>query len=78
MTEPMCCGEPMIHNTYTSEYECSDAYLTLHDAGIDPYLTDAADLASPQRTHYEHWAASRRPDTLAPAPARHPGTGWPA
>jgi hypothetical protein len=69
-SEPICCGDPMIHNSFTGQYECSVAYLVLHDEGIDPYLVDPADLEPAQRAQHAHWMASRRPDGVtAPSPS---------
>lgn len=60
--EPVCCGDPMIHNSFTSQYECSVAYLVLHDEGIDPYGCAVEDLEPEQQAQHMHWMESRRPD----------------
>ena len=65
-TEPMCCGTPMLHNSWTCEYECADAYFRLIDDGVLdtnlPFLTvEVEDLTTYQRERYEHWRAVRIP-----------------
>lgn len=62
MAEPRCCSTPMVHNSFTGQYECADAYFLLHDDGVDPYLVDADDLDAGHRVALEHWKASRIDD----------------
>jgi hypothetical protein len=72
ITEPECCNTPMVHNSYTGEWECADAYLALVDEGV---IGDYGDLRSEAvengcacsncrawRALYVHWQESRRPD----------------
>lgn len=69
--EPECCGVPMVHNSYTEEYECADAYFFLVDEGAlgdpeAPHLSpDQIRWALPteQIDALRHWRQSRRPDT---------------
>lgn len=65
--EPMCCGEPMVHNSWTREYECSDAYFTLVDEGWrEEHNLDrltAEDVGPELADTLAHWRASRIPDT---------------
>lgn len=67
-TEPMCCNTPMVHNSWTEEYECADAYFQLLDDGV---LGDVAQRSNTdamndyQRGRYEHWLASRIPDFVS-------------
>lgn len=56
--EPVCCDEPMIHNSFTGHYECADAYLRLLDDGVlggVPELSDTDAMDDYQRERYEHW-----------------------
>lgn len=65
-TEPECCDTPMVHNSFTSEYECADAYFELLDDGVlgdIPDLADTDEMTGHQRERFEHWKASRRPDS---------------
>lgn len=68
--EPMCCGEPMIHNSFTGEFECAEAYFTLLDDEVisdwsaGRVLLDGA--TDYHRERHAHWLSSMRPD------------GWPA
>lgn len=59
----MCCGEPMVHNSFSNQYECYDTFAALHEQGIDPYLVEPADLNTSDRAAWEHWAASRLDDS---------------
>lgn len=73
--EPTCCGEPMVHNSFTGQNECMVAFTVLHDEGIDPYLVEPAELEPEQRAQHAHWMASRRDDgqesgVTAPNPSR--------
>lgn len=56
----------MIHNSWTSEYECADAYFTLIDEGVIstdwPVVDDPDALTPSHRAAYEHWRESVRPD----------------
>lgn len=60
--EPICCGVSMVHNSWTSAYECADAYLRLLDDGVveDLPLTgdELADVSAFHRGLHEHWTAS--------------------
>lgn len=64
--EPTCCGEPMIHNSFTSEYECAEAYFTLVDEEVitdwSPRHHNPSELPGWLQEHYEHWLTSMRPD----------------
>lgn len=35
MGNPLCCGEPMVRNTWACRWECADAYFRLFDEGWD-------------------------------------------
>jgi hypothetical protein len=63
--EPMCCDEPMVHNSFTEEYECADAYFRLADEGWDDlglvYVT-AEDVGPELAPFLAHWRESRIPD----------------
>lgn len=65
-TEPMCCGTPMVHNSWTEEYECADAYFALLDNGVigesATLMVDEDSLTDHERERYEHWRTSRVPD----------------
>ncbi|MCW6003938.1 hypothetical protein K1W54_04980 [Micromonospora sp. CPCC 205371] len=70
--EPMCCGTPMVHNSWTEEYECADAYFRLLDDGVlDGTLAllavDDEHLTPYQRERYEHWRTVRVPDAARSA-----------
>ncbi|MCX5066617.1 hypothetical protein OOJ91_12085 [Micromonospora lupini] len=61
-SEPVCCGEPMVHNSWTGEYECAAAYFALVDGGVlgDTGLRlDMTDLDADQRALVEHWQSRR-------------------
>lgn len=60
--DPECCVEPMVHNTFTGEFECLQAYTVLHDHGVDPYLVDPRDLPLRLQGEWEHWNGSRQSD----------------
>jgi len=63
--EPMCCGEPMVHNSWTSEHECAVAYFALVDEGIGEGALERAtaeDVGPALVEALEHWRASRIPD----------------
>ena len=62
MAEPICCQTPMVHNSFTEQYECADAYFALHDDDIDPYFADPNDLTEAQRSYLDHWLTSRIDD----------------
>ncbi|MEU7170376.1 hypothetical protein ABZ949_02645 [Micromonospora tulbaghiae] len=62
MNEPICCDTPMVHNSFTEQWECADAYFALHDDDIDPYFADPTDLDVAQQAYLEHWRASRIDD----------------
>jgi hypothetical protein len=73
--EPECCGAPMVHNSFTSEYECVDAYFALVDEGIfedgeSSDYVEVADLTPPMRERYEHWLAVRVSDAAAAGVSR--------
>lgn len=60
-TEPMCCGEPMVHNTWTGENECAEAYFRLLDDGVLGDVAQRSNISAMndfQRGRYEHWLAS--------------------
>lgn len=68
-TEPLCCGEPMVHNSFTEEYECSAAYFMLVDEGFDDGWTPldaltAGDVGPDMAEFLEHWRKSRISDHL--------------
>lgn len=64
MDEPLCCGEPMVHNSFTEEYECAVAYFALSDAGFGdmPATLWSADVPAALAPMLEHWRNSRAPD----------------
>lgn len=56
---PLCCGEAMVHNSFTGMYECADAYFWLDSEGL---LGDCGDLVEWRRPltefdreRYAHW-----------------------
>jgi hypothetical protein len=68
--EPTCCGVPMVHNSFTGEYECADAYFLLVDEGalgepghgdLNPELLTDEDVPPNLLAALQHWRASRRP-----------------
>lgn len=67
--EPGCCGEPMVHNSFTSEYECMSAYslLTEHVPDLESgslALADDDDVPAQYLPFLQHWRASRIPDRM--------------
>lgn len=71
MSEPECCGKPMVHNSFTEEFECADAYFELLDDGVlDEVIADRSDadaMNDHQRERYEHWKSTRVPDAPVPS-----------
>lgn len=77
--EPVCCGEPMVHNC-GGWYECADAYFLLasEDAehpedrvlGDTGLIVEMGELTDYQRERYDHWMAIRVTDE-AVADAHH-------
>jgi hypothetical protein len=66
--EPLCCGDPMIHNSGTGMWECAAAYFDLTDSGaIDPDWSDRL-IIPPEWTtveeveQYHHWRDTMTPD----------------
>ncbi len=62
VSEPVCCGEPMVHNSWAGHFECADAYFALTDDGVlvdDSLRIEWALLSDHQRERYEHWLAAR-------------------
>lgn len=66
-----CCGTPMVHNSFTGEYECADAYFLLVDEGalgepgygdLDPGQLADDDVPPSLLEALQHWRTSRRPD----------------
>lgn len=65
MSEPRCCGEPMVHNSFTNMYECASAYFALADEGFDEGVltrTTAEDVGGVLAPTLAHWRASWIPD----------------
>jgi hypothetical protein len=63
--ELTCCGEPMVHNSFTGEYECADAYFRLADEGFDEIalaLVTAEEVGPALESMLTHWRESRIPD----------------
>lgn len=63
--EPECCGTPMVHNSWSGEWECADAYFTLEDDGVIDWgvlLVDVGRLDRYQTERYFHWRGVRVPD----------------
>ncbi|MEU3452133.1 hypothetical protein ABZ671_00620 [Micromonospora sp. NPDC006766] len=63
--EPVCCDEPMIHNSFTGLYECAEAYFHLLDDGVlgdPPDLSDTDVMDDYQRERYAHWKTTRISD----------------
>jgi len=63
--EPECCGLPMVHNSWTGEWECADAYFGLIDdkvLGDFGLIVEQDTLTTHQAERYEHWRAVRVPD----------------
>lgn len=60
--EPECCGEPMIHNSYSGQYECADAYFYLDGDGLLGDIGDLIEWRRPltkfDRERHAHWKAS--------------------
>jgi hypothetical protein len=77
----MHCGAPMVHNSFTGEWECADAYFTLLDEGaLSAHKIQGESDWSPQQLTdrdvprdlvetLRHWRASRTPDGWS--------RGWP-
>jgi len=67
---PDCCGEPMLHNSFTGEYECFEAFQIVESA-LDPkeegldfnpgWLRDE-DVPASVVEDLRHWRDSRVPD----------------
>ena len=58
--EPLCCREPMVHNSWTCEYECADAYFALVDeygAECVPFLAER-DVSAEMLPTFRHWRES--------------------
>lgn len=78
--EPLCCGTPMVHNSWTGQYECADAYFTLVDDHCGGYewvalerLT-AEDVGPDLADALAHWRGSRISDAPSePAPGTDTG-----
>lgn len=79
--EPICCGAPMVHNSWLGQYECADAYFALLD---DEVIADTGvslrvehdELTEYQRERWKHWRASWIPDDRSGEwRVRHPGIG---
>lgn len=72
MAEPECCKTPMVHNSFTGEYECAEAYFALVDDGVlDDGCGELHHLADDEVPPdlvptLHHWRASRRPDGEVP------------
>lgn len=67
VTEPLCCGEAMVHNSWREGFECADAFFYLEDEGI---LGDCGELrewvrplADFDRERYAHWRVVFVPDS---------------
>jgi hypothetical protein len=84
--EPMHCGQPMVHNSFTGEYECADAYFTLLDEGAlsatreawkmreqdwSPEQLSDRDVPSHLLDILRHWRASRISDEPHDARTTH-------
>lgn len=68
---PVCCDEPMVHNSFTEEHECAVAYFELSDAGYGdcPALLWSADVPAALAPTLEHWRSSRIPDADLESPS---------
>ena len=65
VAEPLCCGEPMVHNSFTGQYECAVAYFTLVDEGWGEGALARAtedEVGADLAPVLLHWRASCRPD----------------
>lgn len=65
VAELLCCGEPMVHNSGTGEYECAGAYFALVDEGWDEIvlaLVTEAEVGPALAPVLRHWRESCRPD----------------
>lgn len=75
MAEPECCNTPMVHNSWTDEWECADAYFALVDAGV---FSDGESFEHSGswtvrefvalRKLHEHWRTSFVPDQFVSNP----------
>ncbi|MFI7608486.1 hypothetical protein ACIBTV_25500 [Micromonospora sp. NPDC049366] len=67
--EPLCCDKPMVHNSFTGQWECADAYFELLDSGVlsesIPDRSDTAAMDDHQRERFEHWLTNRIDDGCA-------------
>ncbi|ATO14671.1 hypothetical protein CO540_13230 [Micromonospora sp. WMMA2032] len=59
----------MVHNSFTEQYECADAYFALLDDGVlsdcSPIGDDFAAMTEYQLDRYEHWRVSCTDDQTA-------------
>lgn len=63
--DPLCCGIPMVHNSWTGEFACADAYFYLVDeVGPNEVLCFMArdQIPAEYREAWDHWRASFVPD----------------
>jgi hypothetical protein len=62
---PKCCGEPMVHNSWTGEWECAVAYFALVDEGDAEDIIGALtpeDVGPDLAETLAHWRGSRVSD----------------
>jgi hypothetical protein len=63
--EPECCGDPMVHNSWTGEWECAVAYFALADEGAAGDIIETLtpeDVGPDLVETLAHWRGSRVSD----------------